>query len=58
MEKTFPVHGATFGVYGDVFNVSNQGIPRSINASSGPNFAVPTQWSDPRTWRVGARVTF
>jgi hypothetical protein len=46
------------GVYGDVFNVNNQGIATGVNATSGPNFGMPTRWNDPRTLRVGVRVTF
>ena len=58
VEKTFPVGSTKFGIYGDVFNLTNQGIATSINQGSGPNFGVPFGWSDPRTLRVGLRVRF
>ena len=59
VEKTLRVRAATtLGVYADVFNLNNQGIAGRINLTSGPNFALPVAWSDPRTLRVGARVTF
>jgi hypothetical protein len=58
VEKTFRLNVAEFGVYGDVFNISNQGIAKSINVTSGPTFGVPYVWSAPRTLRVGMRATF
>jgi hypothetical protein len=48
----------TLGLFADVFNVTNQGIALRIDAGSGPNFGVPTQWIEPRMLRVGARVSF
>jgi hypothetical protein len=58
VEKTFPLGATELGVYGDVFNINNQGIATAINATSGPNFGVPTLWINPRTLRIGVRATF
>jgi hypothetical protein len=58
VEKVFSVGATKLGLYGDVFNINNQGIAKNINPTSGPNFGVPVSWSDPRTLRVGARWTF
>ena len=59
VEKLFQVSpSATLGLYADVFNVTNQGIPTAVNTLSGTNFGVPTSWLDPRTARVAVRLTF
>lgn len=65
IEKTFPAtwRRANVGVFVDVFNATNQGIPNSrypfaVVSLSGPNFGEPGTWIDPRTIRGGARVTF
>lgn len=59
VEKIFRVPGAaTLGLYIDVFNVGNQGIPTSVNTLSGANFALPTGWLDPRTVHAALRLTF
>jgi hypothetical protein len=60
VEKTFkPARSAgTFGVFADVFNAGNQGVPLGINAVSGLNFSVPNSWSDPRSLRAGVRFLF
>lgn len=64
VEKTFPLGTARqVGLFLDVFNAGNQGVPdaEAVNpvvAVSGPNFGRPQAWIDPRTWRVGVRLTF
>jgi outer membrane receptor protein involved in Fe transport len=59
VEKTFRIrHGGNLSVYADVFNVTNQGVPTSVNTGSGPNFAVPTGWTAPRTLRAGIRMSY
>ena len=64
VEKTFRIPGATtLGVFGDVFNVWNQGVPNSdlteaVNSNSGPAFGFPNTWVDPRMLRVGIRAQF
>lgn len=59
IEKTFTGGRArSIGVYGDVFNVNNQGIAQRVNFQSGPNFGLPVSWSSPRTLRAGLRVMF
>ena len=65
VEKTMrlPRSGGTLGVFADVFNVNNQGVPDSnvtnaINDVSGPNFGVPNAWLSPRMLRVGVRASF
>jgi hypothetical protein len=63
VEKTVPL-GKTarqVGVYVDVFNLTNQGVPTAFPANrepSGSNFGVPTQWIAPRTVQVAARLSF
>jgi hypothetical protein len=51
------------GIFVDVFNVSNRGVPDSSNNVpvvniSGPLFGQPAAWTDPRTVRLGGRVSF
>jgi hypothetical protein len=51
------------GVFLDVFNVGNIGTVDStwrnpVTLLSGPNFGVPQAWVEPRTMRLGARVTW
>ena len=58
VEKTFRIGPSRVGAYLDVFNLWNQGIANRVDARSGPSFGVPSAWSEPRTLRVGARVTF
>jgi TonB dependent receptor/Carboxypeptidase regulatory-like domain len=61
-EKTFPLGASrVVGMYVDVFNVNNQGIPSGFPANrepSGATFGTPTAWLAPRTVQVGARLTF
>jgi hypothetical protein len=60
VEKTFQTawKAGTFGVFADVFNVTNQGVPLGMNNVSGPNFGVPNNWLEPRSLRAGVRVMF
>lgn len=54
----------TLQVYGDLFNVGNQGAAirlfgtLGVVDSSGATFGTPTEWTPPRTLRLGARVQF
>ena len=53
----------TLGLFFDVFNLFNQGVPDSDVGQrsaqvSGARFGEPNAWSDPRMLRVGVRVTF
>jgi hypothetical protein len=64
VEHTFRLSAARIvGVYADVFNVNNQGVPdsarrRAVSEISGPTFGQPLTWVSPRTARVGIRVAF
>lgn len=64
VEKTAPVPRlGTAGLFVDVFNVWNQGVPNSevtnaVNDLSGARFGEPNAWVDPRMLRVGVRLTF
>ena len=63
VEKTIPIQRSTIGLFGDVFNVWNQGVPNSdvteaVNSQSGPRFGWPNAWVDPRMLRAGVRVSF
>ncbi len=65
LEKTARLRNglATLGVFADVFNVWNQGVPNSdagdaIIANSGARFGEPATWVDPRMLRAGIRVSF
>ena len=64
-EKTarLPGSSGTLGLFADIFNVWNQGVPNSdlndaIIDNSGTRFGEPSAWVDPRMLRVGVRVTF
>jgi hypothetical protein len=63
-EKLVPLSGPwRLGIYVDVFNVGNQGVPNAevaapIQQNSGPNYGKPLQWVDPRSVRLGFRLTF
>lgn len=51
------------GVYLEVFNVTNQGMPvirfsRAVLDTSGPSFGLPRSWTDPRVVQVGAKLGF
>ena len=64
VEKTFATaRRGRIGVFGDVFNLGNQGIPdpamrRPVVEFSGPSFGQPMFWLSPRTLRAGVRVSF
>jgi hypothetical protein len=65
VEKTFKFgqQSRTAGVFLDVFNVNNQGIPDSESSrpytdTSGSSFGDPRVWIDPRLARLGVRFTF
>jgi hypothetical protein len=54
---------ARLAVFIDAFNVANRGVPDSAIAVpvvpiSGPSFGQPAAWTDPRTLRLGGRVSF
>ena len=51
------------GIYADVFNLGNQGLPvtrlvRPVFEESGPNFGTPRTWMEARTLQVGFRLSF
>lgn len=62
--KNIPVGGgADVGVYVEVFNVMNQGMPvirfsRAVLDTSGVNFGRPRNWIDPRTVQIGGKLSF
>jgi len=64
-EKTIPLGSSArqIGIYLDIFNVNNQGIPdngdrRSVIESSGTTFGNPNRWISPRLARLGFRLMF
>ena len=64
-EKTFVFgrQSRSAGVFLDIFNVNNQGIPDSTSSrpytdTSGAHFGEPRVWIDPRLLRLGVRFTF
>ena len=53
----------TLGLFADVFNIWNQGVPNSdggdaVNPNSGARFGEPVAWLDPRMLRFGIRASF
>jgi len=65
VEKTFPIGSPTHqvGVYLDLFNLNNQGVPNNgtrtaVIESSGSTFGNPNAWVNSRTARLGFRLTF
>jgi hypothetical protein len=65
LEKTtrLPGTAGVLGLFFDVFNLFNQGVPDSdvtnpIFQNSGARFGQPVAWVDPRMLRVGVRVVF
>jgi Carboxypeptidase regulatory-like domain len=64
LEKTFDVGSMKrLGVFADVFNVTNQGIPDpsklfAVEFRSGTAFGQPLNWVAPRTLRAGVRLIF
>ena len=64
-EKTIPLGSSArqIGIYLDIFNVNNQGIPdngdrRSVIENSGTTFGNPNRWISPRLARLGFRLMF
>ncbi|HMF96622.1 MAG TPA: TonB-dependent receptor, partial [Vicinamibacterales bacterium] len=64
-EKTFPLGSSArqIGVYLDLFNLNNQGVPvnddrRAVIESAGSTFNNPNRWISPRLARLGFRLTF
>ena len=53
-----PRTAATVGLFVDVFNATNQGIPTAVYDFSGEDFGKPAWWSAPRTARAALRVMF
>jgi carboxypeptidase family protein/TonB-dependent receptor-like protein len=65
VEKTIPLGagGHQAGIYLDVFNLNNQGVidngaRTGVLETSGATFGNPNRWIQPRTARLGVRVTF
>jgi hypothetical protein len=64
IEKTFNrTRPGKIGVFADVFNLNNQGIPdptarRPVVELSGSSFGLPQFWLSPRTLRAGVRMSF
>ena len=62
IEKTFPLgsSGRTLGIYADVFNITNRGVPLALGVvdASGATFGQPSGWAAPRTAQVAARIRF
>lgn len=65
LEKTLDIPRAAgrLGLFFDIFNLTNQGVPNSdattaVNEFSGPTFGQPVAWTDPRQLRVGLRFSF
>jgi carboxypeptidase family protein len=59
VEKTFRLGQVpTVGLFLNVFNLGNQGIPFNINQMSGSNFGLPLAWIEPRRVRAGVRLVF
>jgi hypothetical protein len=64
VEKTFTFGDqGRVGLFADVLNLANQGIPdpsfrRPVVTFSGPAFGLPQFWLPPRTVRAAVRVSF
>jgi hypothetical protein len=64
IEKIIPLGGQrAMGLFADVFNVTNRGVPDSdwaapVITASGPSFGLPTPWRPARQVRVAVRATF
>ena len=63
IEKRLRLGNRVLGVYADVFNLWNQGVPDSewpdpVNSNSGPSLGVPFLWRQPRQVRIGLQATF
>ena len=62
IEKTFPLKGSgrTLGIYADVINVTNRGVPLAMTVIevSSAAFGQPSQWAAPRSLQVAVRIKF
>jgi carboxypeptidase family protein len=58
IEKMFRLRSATASVYANVFNVANRVVAAQVIQNSGSAFGAVTQWTAPRRFRMGLRVTF
>ena len=59
VEKTFRItRGTRIGAYADVLNINNRGVALNVERRSGPRLGVPKVWREPRTLRLGVRLTF
>lgn len=59
VEKTIPFgRGRRVGLYADVLNAGNHGVPLAVNEQSGVNYGLPGGWLEPRSLRVALRVSF
>lgn len=59
VETTWPVRSAgRLALFGDVFNVTNQGVPTAVLPVSGPAFGRELSRADPRSLRVAIRYDF
>jgi hypothetical protein len=59
VEKMFTIaRSARIGAYVDVFNINDRGVALSVERRSGPHLGIPKYWHDPRTVRLGFRLTF
>jgi hypothetical protein len=58
IEKIVRIRSSHVGFYGDFFNITNRLVMGRINNVSGSNFGQPREFSAPREFRAGIRVTF
>jgi outer membrane receptor protein involved in Fe transport len=59
VDKSFSIGGQrSISAYLDVFNVNNEGVPTGVIEASGATFGQPAGWSSPRTYLLGARLSF
>jgi hypothetical protein len=59
VEKMFSIRrGTRMGAYADVFNMNNRGVALGVERRSGPRLGAPRLWREPRTVRLGFRLTF
>jgi hypothetical protein len=59
LDKRFPLgHNRAISAYLDVFNVNNEGVATGLVEASGATFGQPSGWTTPRTYLLGARLSF
>jgi hypothetical protein len=58
VEKVVPIRNLRISLYGDVFNATNRIVAARFNATSGSAFGNVLNWTQPRRFRLGARVGF